>query len=106
MQMIFAHEEKRKMSEYKPPIKVTIDDISNKVINLYDNEIIYKVKKITEIDVDKERLINALLLDKNLVRCKDCKYFKFGNGCILQSIDYEWEEQMYANDFCSKGERE
>lgn len=38
-----------------------------------------------------------------VIRCEDCKYFKFGNGCILQSIDYDWEEQMYANDFCSRG---
>ena len=41
----------------------------------------------------------------SIVRCKDCKYFKFGNGCFLQSIDYDWEEQMYADDFCSRGER-
>ena len=40
-----------------------------------------------------------------IVRCKDCKYFKFGNGCFLQSVDYDWEEQMYVNDFCSRGER-
>jgi len=39
------------------------------------------------------------------VLCKDCKYFKFGNGCRLQSVDYDWEEQMYADDFCSRGER-
>jgi len=40
-----------------------------------------------------------------IVRCKDCKYFKYGNGCRLQSVDYDWEEQMNADDFCSRGER-
>lgn len=40
-----------------------------------------------------------------VVKCKDCKHFKFGNGCILQSIDYDWEEQMGAEDFCSRGEK-
>lgn len=41
----------------------------------------------------------------NIIRCKDCKYFMYGNGCFLQAVDYSWEEQMYANDFCSRGER-
>ena len=39
------------------------------------------------------------------IYCKDCKYFKFGNGCFLQSVDYDWEEQMGADDFCSRGEK-
>lgn len=41
----------------------------------------------------------------NVIRCKDCKYFMYGNGCFLQAVDYSWEEQMYANDFCSRGEK-
>ena len=40
-----------------------------------------------------------------VIRCEDCKYFKFGNGCFLQSVDYDWEEQMGAEDFCSRGEK-
>ena len=52
---------------------------------------------ITQLTVFKEQ--------KEIIHCKDCKHFKFGNGCILQSIDYDWEEQMYANDFCSLGEK-
>lgn len=96
------------MSEYKSPINVTFEDISNEVINGYDNEIVCSVKKITEIDVDKKRLINALLLDKNLVRCKDCKYWdnmpvptkiRGGTYCIKSS------ELMDADDFCSRGEK-
>ena len=42
---------------------------------------------------------------KEIVRCKDCVYFDDGNGCILQGVDYTWEEQMDADDFCSRGER-
>lgn len=44
-------------------------------------------------------------INQPIVRCKDCKYFMCGNGCILQAVDYSWEEQMYAGDFCSRGER-
>jgi len=40
-----------------------------------------------------------------VIRCKECKYFMCGNGCKLQAVDYSWEEQMYANDFCSRGEK-
>ena len=39
-----------------------------------------------------------------VIRCEECKYFMYGNGCILQAVDYSWEEQMYADDFCSRGE--
>lgn len=93
------------MGKYRSPIEVIYDDISKKIINEYEDQIVCEVRKITGIDVDKKRLINALLLDKKLVRCKDCKYFMDGNGCILKSADYTWEEQMGANDFCSRGER-
>lgn len=106
------------MSEYKSPIKVTFEDISNEVINRYDNEIIFRVKKITGIDVDKKRLINALLLDKKLVKCKDCKHWK---PEAVDNDDKHWRKlhvcgywrRWYektnpctrADDFCSKGER-
>lgn len=93
------------MSEYKSPINVTFDDISNEVINRYDNEIICRVKKITEIDVDKERLINALLLEKNLVHCKDCKYSVDNDYCLFSTADMGEINKMDANDFCSRGER-
>lgn len=91
------------MSEYKSPIKVTFEDISNEVINRYDDAIICIAKKITEIDVDKERLTNALLLEKNLVRCKDCKYWEVDNdvGFCVRTEECDWT----ADDFCSRGER-
>ena len=73
--MIFVHEVRRKMSEETP-----------RPIMLY-------VEDAPSVDTEP------------VIRCEECKYFKYGNGCILQSIDYEWEEQMYANDFCSRGER-
>ena len=43
-------------------------------------------------------------MGKEMVFCKDCKYFMCGNGCILHAVDYSWEEQMGADDFCSRGE--
>ena len=71
-----------------------------------------------EIEIDRlkrenkayELAIHRLIMERDMaingvVHCKDCKYFKYGNGCRLQSIDYDWEEQMYADDFCSRGER-
>ena len=52
------------------------------------------------------RLIHIPTVDAEpIIRCKECKYFMCGNGCILQAVDYSWEEKMYANDFCSRGER-
>lgn len=50
-------------------------------------------------------IITQIINADPVVKCKDCKYFKFGNGCFLQSVDYDWEEQMGADDFCSRGER-
>ena len=56
--------------------------------------------------VDVDDIENMPTVDAEpVVRCKDCKYFKFGNGCFLQSVDYDWEEQMGANDFCSRGDK-
>ena len=93
------------MSEYKSPIKVTFEDISNEVIDRYDDAIICCVKKVTGIDVDKKRLINALKLDKKLVRCTDCKYWDYDVdndvGFCVRTEDCDWN----ADDFCSKGER-
>lgn len=50
--------------------------------------------------IDKTPTVDA----EPVIRCEECKYFKFGNGCFVQSVDYDWEEQMGANDFCSRGE--
>jgi len=61
---------------------------------------------LSDTEVKQPCLETPLCEDyKKIVRCKDCKYFMYGNGCILQAVDYSWEEQMYANDFCSRGER-
>lgn len=54
---------------------------------------------------DAFTIVDIISKAQEVIRCKDCKYFKFGNGCFLQSVDYDWEEQMYADDFCSRGEK-
>ena len=70
-------------------------------------EITYDGEPIQEgmLSYELEYMESDPIIGKVIVRCEDCKYFKYGNGCILQSIDYDWEEQMYADDFCSRGER-
>ena len=93
------------MSEYKSPIKVTFEDISNEVINRYDDAIICIAKKITGIDVDKERLTNALLLDKKLVRCKDCRFWGTEQDGYCAAIDDPYMLETDADDFCSWGEK-
>ena len=54
---------------------------------------------------DAFTIVDIISKAQEVIRCKDCKYFKFGNGCFLHSVDYDWEEQMYADDFCSRGEK-
>ena len=60
---------------------------------------------ITLTKEDAFTIVDIISKAQEIVRCKDCKYFMDGNGCILQGWDYTWEEQMGANDFCSRGER-
>lgn len=37
-----------------------------------------------------------------VVRCKDCKYFKYGDYCTEDKMEHS---QCRKNDFCSYGER-
>lgn len=56
-----------------------------------------------EKDVDDAPTIDAV----PVVRCKDCKYSSDNRvyGCRIESFDYDFDTQMYANDFCSCGKR-
>lgn len=46
-----------------------------------------------------------------VVRCKDCKFYDMRNGkCLLHSEEADqysrgYDFEMYANDFCSYGEK-
>lgn len=42
-----------------------------------------------------------------VIRCEDCKYSSDNRvyGCRIESFNYDFDTQMYANDFCSCGER-
>ena len=67
------------------------------------------VRKIIGIDVDKDRLIKALELDKRLVRCKDCKYW-FSSSGLGGVCEYIRQTQHVGvdtlpNHFCGWGER-
>ena len=37
-----------------------------------------------------------------VVRCKDCKYFKYGDYCVGDKMEHSHARE---NDFCSYGER-
>lgn len=75
---------------------------ADKILYFKGKDIVGEEAYITQKDViDEMPTVDA----EPIIRCKECKYFMCGNGCILQAVDYSWEEQMYANDFCSRGER-
>ena len=42
-----------------------------------------------------------------VVRCKDCKYGSPNKiyGCRIQSFANDKDERLYADDYCSNGER-
>ena len=52
-------------------------------------------ESVTEMRISKKDLTDALMLWKNLVRCKDCI---FHQSCIH-------EQHLGLNGFCSYGER-
>jgi len=42
-----------------------------------------------------------------VIRCEDCKYSSDNGvyGCRIEPFNYDFDTQMYANDFCSCGKR-
>ena len=66
-------------------------------------------------NADRDEIAEPLILQAptidavNVVRCKDCKYASDNKayGCMLNHFndnDYDYH-RMYADDFCSRGER-
>lgn len=78
------------------------------VFQIYDDE----TEEFFEKEYNIEDFVDTFAVDgcpptvdaEPIIRCEDCKYFMHGLGCVLQGEDYTWEEQMYADDFCSRGE--
>lgn len=101
---------------YESPIILdTFDDV--KEINKKTNELIMKAVLEVVPSIDKEELIKALAYDreqytkgyqdrdKEIVRCKDCEYFKkiaekSDSGlCHRDIVASAWKE----NGYCSRG---
>lgn len=65
-----------------------------------DGEVLKAVRNVG-INVDKDKLIEALQLAEKLVRCRECKWW-------ADAEDYDCRIHSGAfggNDFCSYGER-
>ena len=101
---------------YKSPIEIKLDDIVSDAVEKVDEYIVKYVQQIG-VNVDKDELIKVLKFDRGqyekgwndrdneIVRCKDCKWYK---------RKYPWnniyecsylEAPMDDDDFCSWGER-
>ena len=63
----------------------------------------YDVCGIGKITLECMDELMAMVADKDIVRCQDCKYWVFHfNGCSRNPCTESW----YATDFCNYGERE
>ena len=86
---------------------INYDAIDYRNYNLHDkseeflNGIIYMAQRIEDAPT-----IDAV----SVVRCKECKYASDNKvyGCMCNHFnDNDWDyHRMYADDFCSRGERE
>lgn len=82
-------------------MKDIINIAMGELTTVVDNEVVKAVQKVG-IDVDKEKLLKALELYRNLVWCRECKY---SDGKPIADGRY-WRNMhgsfMY---YCSEGER-
>ena len=63
----------------------------------------YDVCGIGKITLECMDELMAMVADKDIVRCQDCKYWVYHfNGCSRNPCTEPW----YATDFCNYGERE
>ena len=69
------------------------------------------VNDMTECEDDYERITEWVhnMPSIDIVQCKECKYASDNHvyGCMCNHFnDNDWDyHRMYANDFCSRGER-
>ena len=120
------------MGMYESPIKIiesTIDSFSKAIIKQKDDAIFAEIQSAFGVELDRSELIRALQYDRGqyekgyadgkadakveLVRCKDCKYYREGaiftdtkfcfrlRGDNDKPVGYNFSE----DDFCSRGER-
>ena len=99
---------------YESPIELIISEMHTKLVEEEERRILKGVQDIG-INVDKDELIKALAYDrgqyekgyadrdKELVRCKDCKW-RGHWGCALRIVNDG--DKPKDDDFCSFGERE
>ena len=113
---------------YKSPLELIFTDISHQIVKQIDTDCYQAVVQYVP-NVDKDELIRALQYDRDqyhkgyadgmrdamddLVRCKDCKYYREGEifkdikfcfrlrGDNDKPVGYNFSE----DDFCSRGER-
>ena len=65
--------------------------------NIYDGEDLYCIGIVC--DINKQKHTSDLV---EVVRCKDCRYFKYGDYCDHAKMEHS---RCRENDFCSYGER-
>lgn len=79
-------------------IKITM----GKMQMALDGEVMKAVQNVG-IEVDKDKLLEALQLADTLVRCKDCKSWRSDGGALmLCEISNAY---VMDDDYCSFGER-
>ena len=110
---------------YKSPITIiesTIDSFAKSIIKQKDDAIFAEIQHSFGVDLDREELIRALKYDREqydkgyadgirdareeLVRCKECKWFRKGKP-FRHECKKTAGGMFYPNpdDFCSYGER-
>ena len=86
---------------------VTIEDVLCSVCDEYEiAEIPVKYIPIATIKFDDDKMHE--IIDKAIIRCKDCKYSSPNKvyGCRLERYNFNDESVgMHGEDFCSYGER-
>lgn len=70
----------------------------------FDNEVMKAVRKVG-IDVNKEELLKALELHRNLVHCGECKHENSCEHQVLLSTMWGEVEDTADIEYCSYGER-
>ena len=106
------------LSSYKSPIARVVDEVFSDVIKRDDDCLMAQVRISVGYDINKDELINALQYDRHqyevgyadgrfardreIIRCRDCKHWDNSN-----KYPYCWfhDENMEADDFCSRAER-
>ena len=68
---------------------------------VFEDQVVKAVQDVG-IHVNKEELLQALELNKKLVRCKDCKWYN-GRYCFNERSCFP--KAPNADDYCSYGER-